>query len=337
MKTNIIKPAGYKSLLTESRTEEAVQFIKDTFSKRLSVKLNLQKVTAPLMLAKGTGINDDLNGIEKPVSFLIKDLGEAKAEVIQSLAKWKRHKLASLKYKAGMGLYTDMHALRPDEVLGNMHSAFVDQWDWERVMLPEERRIDLLKATVALIYAALKETESEMAAKFPELTPFLPEEICFISSEELLKKYPGLTPKEREGRICREKGAVFVIGIGGKLSDGERHDQRAPDYDDWSLNGDILTWNPVLERAFEVSSMGIRVDKEALLKQLEELALSERLKLSWHSALVEGKLPQTIGGGIGQSRLCMLFTRKAHIGEVQPALWPDVMIEECKAANIELL
>ncbi len=337
MKTHIIKPAGYQSLLTETRTEEAVQFIKDTFSKKLSEKLNLQKVTAPLMLAKGTGINDDLNGIEKPVSFFVKDLGEAKAEVIQSLAKWKRQKLASMKYKEGMGIYTDMHALRPDEVLSNIHSVFVDQWDWEKVMRTEERHYDFLEKAVRKIYSALKETETEMTDRFSELENFLPEEIFFIQAEDIFKMYPGLSPKEREDKITREKGAVFVSGIGGKLSDGIVHDLRAPDYDDWSLNGDILIWNPVLERAFEISSMGIRVDKATLIRQLEELVLSERLELNWHKALCEGKLPQTIGGGIGQSRVAMLLTRKAHIGEVQPALWPDTMIEECRMANIELL
>lgn len=346
MKTNIIKPVGYKSLLNETSTEEAVQFIKEIFSKKLSEKLNLQKVTAPLMLAKGTGINDDLNGIEKPVSFLVKDLGDTKAEVIQSLAKWKRQKLATLSYPPGKGIYTNMHALRPDEILSNVHSVFVDQWDWEKVIRVQDRIPDLLEATVKLIYAALKETEYELAKQFIELKPFLPDAIYFIHAEDLLKKYPNLAPKERENSICREKGAVFITGIGAKLSDDQPHDLRAPDYDDWStetstgkygLNGDILVWNPVLQRAFEISSMGIRVDMAALRKQLGELKLSERLRLSWHNALVEGKFPQTIGGGIGQSRVSMLLTQKAHIGEVQPALWPDTMIEECRAACIDLL
>lgn len=346
MKTQIIKPAGYQSPLNHAATEEAVQLIKQTFSKKLAEKLNLQRVTAPLMLAHGTGVNDDLNGVEKPVSFIIKDIDGKKAEVIQSLAKWKRQKLAALKYEAGKGIYTDMHALRPDEVLSNVHSVFVDQWDWEKVMLPSERSIEFLKGTVRKIYSAVKETETVLVASFPVLKSFLPEEIYFIHSEDLLEKYPGLSPKEREDHICREKGAVFVIGIGAKLSDGKEHDLRAPDYDDWStqtepgkkgLNGDILIWNPVLKRAFEISSMGIRVNKDSLRTQLEELGLSERLKLKWHTELVEGRLPQTIGGGIGQSRLGMLLAQKAHIGEVQPALWPDAMISECRAANIELL
>lgn len=345
-KTNIIKPKRYKSLLNEASTEEAVQFIKDTFSKKLSEKLNLQKVSAPLMLAKGTGINDDLNGIEKPVSFLVKDLGDSKAEVIQSLAKWKRQKLATLSYPAGKGIYTDMRALRPDETLSNVHSVFVDQWDWEKVMHLHERNPGFLEETVKLIYAALKETESELTKQFTELRSFLPASIYFIHAEDLLKKYPDLPPKEREDKICSEKGAVFITGIGAKLSDGRPHDLRAPDYDDWStetssgkygLNGDILLWNPVLERAFEISSMGIRVDRTALLKQLEELKLSGRLHLNWHSSLADGKFPQTIGGGIGQSRVCMLLTQKAHIGEVQPGLWPYAMLADCSAANIDLL
>jgi len=346
MQQTTIKPTGYKSLLDETRTEEAVQFVKDTFSKKLSEKLKLQKVTAPLMLAKGTGINDDLNGTEKPVSFLIKDMDDARVEVIQSLAKWKRQKLASLAYEAGKGIYTDMHALRPDEVLSSVHSVFVDQWDWEKVMLQEDRKEAFLKITVKLIYEAIKETEKELTKDFKELKPFLPEEIYFVHSEELLEKYPELTPKQREDAICKEKGAVFIIGIGAKLSNGLPHDLRAPDYDDWSskteegkygLNGDILVWNPVLQRAFELSSMGIRVDKEALVRQLEELKLGARLQLAWHKSLLDGKLPQTIGGGIGQSRLSMLLTQKAHIGEVQPALWPEGMKEECLKANIVLL
>jgi len=346
MKSIIIKPAGYKSLLNETSTEEAVQFIKDTFSKKLSEKLNLQKVSAPLMLAKGTGINDDLNGIEKPVSFLVKDLGGAKAEVIQSLAKWKRQKLATLSYPPGKGIYTNMHALRPDETLSNVHSVFVDQWDWEKVIYEQDRTPDFLEETVKLIYTALKETEGELTNQFTELRSFLPGAIYFIHAEDLRKKYPDLAPKERENKICSEKGAVFITGIGAKLSDDQPHDLRAPDYDDWStetspgkygLNGDILVWNPVLQGAFEISSMGIRVDKTALLRQLAELKLRERLRLSWHSALVEGKFPQTIGGGIGQSRVCMLLTQKAHIGEVQPGLWPDAMLAECSAANIDLL
>lgn len=346
MKTQVIKPAGYQSPLNHAATEEAVQLIKDTFSKKLSEKLSLKRVTAPLMLAHGTGVNDDLNGTEKPVSFLIKGMDGARAEVIQSLAKWKRQKLAALKYEPGSGIYTDMHALRPDEILSNVHSVFVDQWDWEKVMLTEERYIEYLKTTVRRIYSAIKETETVLASAFPALRSFLPDEIYFVHSEELLKKYPGLTPKEREDRICREKGAVFVIGIGAKLSDGKEHDLRAPDYDDWSsetepgkkgLNGDILVWNDILQKAFEISSMGIRVDKISLVKQLKQLGLIERLKLSWHTALVEEKLPQSIGGGIGQSRLCMLLMQKAHIGEVQPALWPEAMISECKEANIELL
>ncbi len=345
MKT-IIKPAGYKTLLSETRTEEAIQFIKDIFSKKLSEKLHLQRVTAPLILAKGTGVNDDLNGVEKPVSFLIKAIESGQAEIIQSLAKWKRQKLASLGYETGKGIYTDMHALRPDEILSNIHSVFVDQWDWEKVISVAQRDLEFLRQTVRQIYSVMKETERDLVKLFPELRSFLPDEIYFIHAEDLLKKYPSLTPKQREDEICKEKKAVFIIGVGAKLADGKPHDLRAPDYDDWSietspgkhgLNGDIIIWNPILQRAFEVSSMGIRVDKTALLKQLEELKLSERLQLSWHKSLIEGKLPQTIGGGIGQSRLCMLLTQKIHIGEVQPALWPNTIIRECKEANISLL
>lgn len=346
MKTQIIKPAGYQSLLNEAATEEAVELVKSTFSQKLANKLNLQKVTAPLMLAKGTGVNDDLNGIERPVSVIIKEMEGTKAEVIQSLAKWKRQKLSSMQYKNGMGIYTDMHALRPDETLSSIHSVFVDQWDWEKVISMEDRREEYLRDIVTRIYSAIKETETIVTEKFKMLRAFLPEKIHFVHAEDLMKLHPKLTPKEREDKICSEKGAVFIIGIGGKLSDGLPHDLRAPDYDDWStetipgkygLNGDILVWNPVLQRAFELSSMGIRVNKVALERQLAELKLSDRLSLSWHKLLIEGKLPQTVGGGIGQSRLSMLLTQKAHIGEVQPALWPELMIMECREANISLL
>jgi aspartate--ammonia ligase len=299
-----------------------------------------------MVVMTGTGINDDLNGVERPVRFPVKDMGERQAEVVHSLAKWKRLKLAELGTAPGRGIYTDMNALRPDEELDNIHSIYVDQWDWERVIRDEDRNLDFLKKMVRRIYEAIKVTENKLYVEFPQLVPALPEDIYFIHSEELLQMYPGLTPKERENEIVRKYGAVFIIGIGGALSDGSAHDGRAADYDDWStpnsdgylgLNGDILLWSPVLESAFEVSSMGIRVSPESLERQLAIRGQEWKKELFFHKRLLAGELPACIGGGIGQSRLCMYLLRKAHIGEIQSSLWPDDMRAACAAAGIELV
>ena len=339
-------PENYRNLLgTTEQTEKAIKSVKDMFQDNLSAQLALLRVTAPMTVLSGTGINDDLNGVERPVRFPIRSLGERQAEVVHSLAKWKRLKLAELQIAPGRGIYTDMNALRPDEDLDNLHSIYVDQWDWEKVIRPEDRNLDFLKRTVRRIYEAVKVTENKLYVEFPQLVPTLPDEIFFIHAEQLLKKYPDLSPKERENAIVREHKAVFIIGIGGKLSDGSLHDGRAADYDDWStpnsdgyegLNGDILLWNPVLESAFEISSMGIRVDAEALRRQLQERGQEEKADLYFHRRLLAGTLPQTIGGGIGQSRLCMYLLRKAHIGEIQSSIWPEDMREACQAAGIHL-
>ena len=303
-------PKHYTDLLgSPEANERAIKAVKDMFQQNLSAQLALLRVTAPMIVLNGTGINDDLNGVERPVSFPIKSMGEARAEVVHSLAKWKRVKLSQLGTKPGRGIYTDMNALRPDEDLDNLHSIYVDQWDWERVIRPEDRNLDYLKATVRRIYEAIKVTENRLYVEFPQIEPILPDDIFFISSEELLQLYPKLSPRERETEICRLHKAVFVIGIGGKLSDGTIHDGRAADYDDWQLNGDILLWNPILESAFEVSSMGIRVSPESLRRQLAIKGESAKESLWFHKNLLEGRLPQTIGGGIGQSRLCMFLLR----------------------------
>lgn len=341
----LIIPSDYRLKLLPETTEVAIKLIKDTFQKHLAKALNLRRVTAPLFVLANTGINDDLSGTEKAVNFKIKAVDNKKAEVVHSLAKWKRTKLAAYGIPAGYGLYTDMNAIRADEELDNLHSLYVDQWDWEKTINPTDRNLDYLKETVRKIYGALKETEAVVYEQFPHITPTLPEEISFIHSEELVRRYPGLTPKQRENEIAREMGAVFIIGIGAELSDGKPHDMRAPDYDDWStenedgfngLNGDIILWNRVLETSFELSSMGIRVDKESMLRQLELAGANDRLELQFHKALTEGKLPASIGGGIGQSRLCMYLLQKAHIGEVQASIWPEEQIEKCKSAGIFL-
>ena len=340
-------PAGYRNILgSVENTEKAIKAVKNMFQDNLSAQLALLRVTAPMVVMTGTGINDDLNGVERPVRFPVKDMGERRAEVVHSLAKWKRLKLAELGTAPGRGIYTDMNALRPDEELDNIHSIYVDQWDWERVIRPEDRNLDFLKKMVRRIYEAIKVTENKLYVEFPQITPSLPEDIYFIHSEELLQMYPGLTPKERENEIVRRYGAVFIIGIGGELSDGSVHDGRAADYDDWStpnsdgfngLNGDILLWNPILESAFEVSSMGIRVSPESLERQLAIRGQEWKKELFFHKRLLAGMLPACIGGGIGQSRLCMYLLRKAHIGEIQSSLWPDDMRIACAAAGIELV
>ena len=339
-------PQTYKPLLDLKQTELAIKQIKETFQNNLSSTLRLRRVTAPLFVLRGTGLNDDLNGVENAVSFPIKDMNGAVAEVVHSLAKWKRVTLADYKIKEGHGIYTDMNAIRADEELDNLHSLYVDQWDWERVVTAEERNVTFLKAIVKDIYSAIIRTEYTLCEYYPQLTPTLPGEIHFIHSEELRRLYPTMTPKERENAITEKYKAVFIIGIGGKLGDGTKHDNRAPDYDDYStpneegfygLNGDLFIWSSVLGCAIELSSMGIRVDKEALLHQLEISGKEERKELYFHRRLLEGSLPLSIGGGLGQSRLCMLLLHKAHIGEIQASIWPDEMREECKKIGIPLI
>ena len=334
----LIIPAGYRNLLgSVEATEKAIKCVKDMFQENLSAQLALLRVTAPMVVLSGTGINDDLNGVERPVGFPIKSMGERRAEVVHSLAKWKRMKLAEMQVPVGRGIYTDMNALRPDEELDNLHSLYVDQWDWEKVIRREDRNREFLKKVVRRIYEAVKVTENKLYVEFPQLGLQLPEEIQFIDSEELLQRYPGLDAKQREARIAKEAGAVFIMGIGGKLSDGKPHDLRAADYDDWSLNGDIVIWNDVLQGPFELSSMGIRVDESSLRAQLREKGEEYKEGLEFHSRLLSGQLPYTIGGGIGQSRLCMLLLRKAHIGEIQSSIWPETMREECRKSGIELV
>ncbi|MEG1617301.1 MAG: aspartate--ammonia ligase [Bacteroidales bacterium] len=342
----LIIPKQYKLKLLPETTEQAIKMVKMSFQDRLSSSLNLRRVTAPLFVLTGTGINDDLNGVERAVSFPVKCMGDRRAEVVHSLAKWKRIKLGAYGIAPGFGLYTDMNAIRADEELDNLHSLYVDQWDWEQTITEADRTIDYLKDTVRKIYAAMKEMEELVYEMHPHITPQLPKEILFIHSEELLALYPNLTPKERETEIARKHGAVFIIGIGGELANGEKHDGRAADYDDWTtpttngfkgLNGDIIFWNPILECAFEISSMGIRVDKKALLRQLELTGGMEKLQLDFHKSLIEERIPLSIGGGIGQSRLCMFFLQKAHVGEVQASIWPEEQIRICAENNIHLL
>ena len=344
--STLIKPQGYKAILDTKQTEQGIKLIKEFFQQNLSTELRLRRVTAPLFVLQGLGINDDLNGVERPVTFPIKDLGDAKAEVVHSLAKWKRLTLAEYGIESGYGIYTDMNAIRADEELDNLHSLYVGQWDWEAVITRDQRTLAYLKNIVRRIYAAILRTEYLTCETYPSIKPFLPQDIHFIHSEELLQMYPDKTPKEREDAICEKYGAVFVIGIGSKLSDGKKHDGRAPDYDDWStvaenglagLNGDILIWYPVLGRSFELSSMGIRVDKDALLRQLKAEGKENREKLYFHQQLLNDRLPLSIGGGIGQSRLCMVMLHKAHIGEIQASIWPDDMRRECKALGMPLI
>lgn len=343
---NLYFPENYKPLLDLKNTEKAIKFVKDFFQENLSAELRLRRVTAPLFVLKGTGVNDDLNGVERPVSFPVKEFDDKEAEVVQSLAKWKRMMLAKYGIPVGYGIYTDMNAIRADEELSNMHSLYVDQWDWEKVITSEQRSLNFLKKVVRQIYAVLLRTEFMVYENYPKLKPSLPDEITFIHAEELAERYPDLTPKEREDEAAKAYGAVFIIGIGGTMANGEVHDGRAPDYDDWStsnsdgykgLNGDIIVWNSMLNRSFELSSMGIRVDKKALEKQLKLSGTEDRKQLLFHKKLLKGELPLSIGGGIGQSRLCMYFLRKAHIGEVQASLWPEDMVQQCAEHNIVLV
>ena len=345
--SQLIIPKDYKALLSLQQTEIAIKKIKDFFLSSISTELRLRRVTAPLFVLKGLGMNDDLSGTERPVTFPIKDMGDAQAEVVHSLAKWKRVTLAEYEVANGYGIITDMNAIRADEELDNLHSLYVDQWDWERVMPEECRTVEYLKKIVERIYGAILRTEYFICETYPSIEPFLPEEVTFIHAEELLQRYPTLSPKEREDAICKEYGAVFIIGIGCALSNGEKHDRRAPDYDDYStisedsryagLNGDLLIWYPILERAIELSSMGIRVNAEALERQLKDSGKEERKQLYFHRRLLEGSLPQSIGGGIGQSRLCMILLHKAHVGETQSSIWSDDMRSACKEAGMTLI
>ncbi len=342
----LIIPNKYKQKLLPETTEIAIKNIKESFQQGLSEALNLRRITAPLFVLSGTGLNDDLNGVERAVSFPVAAMNDRKAEVVHSLAKWKRVKLNAYDIAPGYGLYTDMNAIRADEDLDNLHSLYVDQWDWEKTITPDDRNLEYLKKTVEQIYDVVKQNELRIYRQFPHITPILPDKVTFIHSEELLKEYPTLTPKEREEHAAKKYGAIFLIGIGNPLSNGEPHDGRAPDYDDWitpncdgyvGLNGDLIFWNPILNTSFELSSMGIRVSPESLKAQLEQRGCMDRCKLNFHRMLLNGELPLSIGGGIGQSRLCMFLLQKAHIGEVQASLWPESQIKLCQEAGIPLL
>ena len=342
----ITLPLTYKSILNNKETEHAIVAIKDFFQLALSTELNLTRVTAPLFVPAGIGINDDLNGVERPVSFPLKALNEKKMEIVQSLAKWKRLKVTELGLDPDFGIYTDMNALRPDEDLDPIHSVYVDQWDWEMAIDEKDRTVFFLHEIVKKVYRCIQRTEFFLYDRYPQLKPILPKDIKILYADDLQKEYPKLTPKQREYEVAKKYGAVFITGIGAKLADGSVHDGRAPDYDDWitecgdghrGLNGDILVWNPVLNSAFELSSMGIRVSPESLKAQLEERGMMERAKLDFHSKLLKGELTQTLGGGIGQSRLCMFLLRKAHIGETQVSIWTDEIIKDCEKRGIKLL
>ncbi len=335
--TKLIIPKNYTSVIDQMESQRAIKKVKDFFQQELAYGLNLRRVTAPLFVVPESGLNDNLNGTERTVSFTLKDMNEQVVEVVQSLAKWKRMALGKYGIEPGNGLYTDMNAIRRDEDFDNLHSVYVDQWDWEKVILKQERTEDYLEQTVTTIYNSLKNLGDYVNRLYRDVQTELPNEIFFITTQELEDKYPDLTPKQREDAITEEKKAVFIKKIGGLLKSGERHDGRAPDYDDWEINGDIVLWNETLGCSFEISSMGVRVDEEAMAKQLKLAGLEDRAGMPFHKAILNKELPYSIGGGIGQSRLCMFFLRKAHIGEVQVSVWPEEMIEECKANNIHLL
>lgn len=330
-------PATYHADLNLHDTQIAIKTVKDFFQQTLSQKLNLLRVSAPTFVAPESGLNDNLNGVERPVSFDIKSIEGSNAEIVHSLAKWKRYALKKYGFSHGEGLYTDMIAIRRDEDLDNIHSVYVDQWDWEKIISKEERSIEILKETVRTIYSVLRKTEKYMAVQYDYIEEILPKDIFFITTQELLDMYPDCTPKEREYRITREKGAVFLMKVGKTLNNGERHDGRAPDYDDWELNGDILVYYPVLDIAIELSSMGIRVDEDALDRQLTEAGCDDRRELPFQKAILNKELPYTIGGGIGQSRICMFFLRKAHIGEVHVSLWPKEITDVAETHGLQLL
>jgi len=330
-------PKDYSPSLDIKATEKAVKKIKDYFEEQLAIELNLRRVSAPLFVSPLSGLNDNLNGVERPVAFGVKEQGDAPMEIVHSLAKWKRLALKRYGFGVGEGIYADMNAIRRDEETDNIHSIYVDQWDWEKVIRKEDRTQEMLEDTVKSVYEALRVTEKYIANRLRYVNCFLPEEITFISSQELLDRYPDLTPKEREYAAAKEFGAIFIRGIGDLLSNGERHDGRAPDYDDWMLNGDIIVYYPVLDIALELSSMGIRVDERSLAEQLKKAGCEDRAELPFQKALLNGELPYTIGGGIGQSRICMFFLRKAHIGEVQASVWPEEVVEDAEAHGVVLL
>lgn len=334
---NIITPEGYASPLTIRETEVAIKEVKDHFQSALAKSLHLTRVSAPLFVKPESGLNDNLNGVERPVAFGIKEQNDDTAEIVHSLAKWKRHALKKYGFHSGEGLYTDMSAIRRDEDTDNIHSIYVDQWDWEKVISREERNTETLQYTVRKVYAALKDTEDYMSRRYNYIEPLLPEEITFITSQELEDMYPDMDAKGREYAYAKAKGAIFVSQIGKILASGEKHDGRAPDYDDWELNGDIIVYYPVLDIALELSSMGVRVDEVSLMKQLKAAGCEERRELTFQKALLNGELPYTIGGGIGQSRICMYYLRKAHIGEVQSSIWPEEMIHVAEEHGIQLL
>ena len=335
--SELILPENYSSPLDYMETQRAIKKIKDFFQSELAYGLSLRRVSSPRFVAAGSGLNDDLNGVERKVEFTSLDMDEREIEVVQSLAKWKRMALGKYGIRPGHGIYADMDAIRRDEELDNLHSMYVDQWDWEKVITKEQRTDGYLEDVVRKLYIALKNLGDFVNRHYPEIRTELPNEIFFITAQEHEDMYPDKTPKEREDLITKEKRAVFIKQIGGKLKSGEKHDGRAPDYDDWELNGDILLWCDVLEKSFEISSMGIRVDEEAMIRQLRIANAMDRASLPFHKAILNKELPYSIGGGIGQSRLCMYFLRKAHIGEVQVSVWPDDMIKKCKAAGIQLL
>lgn len=334
---NLMIPENYKSDLNLHDTQVAIKTVKDFFQKTLSERLNLLRVSAPLFVTPDSGLNDNLNGVERPVSFGIREQNDAQAEIVHSLAKWKRYALKKYGFTYGEGLYTDMSAIRRDEDTDNIHSIYVDQWDWEKIIKKEERTVETLQNVVRTVYKALKKTEKYMSIEYDYIEEILPKEIFFITTQELEDMYPGCTPKEREYKIAKLKGAVFIMQIGGALASGEKHDGSAPDYDDWTLNGDIIVYYPVLDIALELSSMGIRVDENALLRQLETAGCPERAELPFQKAVLNHEVPYTIGGGIGQSRICMFYLRKAHIGEVQASLWPEDVMKEALANGIQLL
>lgn len=333
----LILPKNYDPHLTIRQTQEAIKYIRDTFQKEFGREMNLERISAPLFVEKSSGLNDDLNGVERPVSFDIAGIGEETVEVVQSLAKWKRMALHKYRFQVGEGLYTNMNAIRRDEELDNLHSCYVDQWDWEKVISKEDRNLDTLMDTVKHIFKIIKHMQHEIWYKYPQAVKHLPKDIFFITSQELEDLYPDNTPKERENLITKEHGCVFLMQIGDKLSSGQRHDGRAPDYDDWTLNGDILFWFEHLNCALEISSMGIRVDEKSLEEQLKKAGCEDRKNLPYHKMLLNGELPYTIGGGIGQSRLCMLLLDRAHVGEVQASVWPEDMRKVCEQHNIMLL
>lgn len=333
----LIIPKDYETKLDVIETEKAIQLIRSRFEQRFAEEMNLLRVSSPLFVRPESGLNDNLSGAEKPVTFNVKRADNIPVEIVHSLAKWKRKALKNYGFTEGEGLYTDMNAIRAEEELGNLHSIYVDQWDWEKIIAREDRNEQELESVVRKIYRVMKDTERFITERYPEIEPILPEDISFVTTQELEDRYPDMTAKERENAIAKEKKAVFISKIGGKLRSGEPHDMRSPDYDDWELNGDIVFWYPVLNKALELSSMGIRVDRSTLIKQLELSGCEDRMGLEYHGMVLNNELPFTVGGGIGQSRFCMFMLRKAHIGEVQASVWSDSMVQQCAAAGIPLL